>query len=315
MYNVNLAIRRFRALLDPDWAALKHVADVSLFFDQTGLSLDTIQAPPKVIQKCLQRLINIAESFYDEDSEELLDHLYTQLERHLCRVDADSCFAILSLTDSFEDGSAISVAVDPSVVNHLVVEGSTGFRVWEAAKFLGSYLLSNEGIQYIENKRVIELGAGTGFAGLCAARVAKHVTLTDCHDKVLDLLSSSAKSNVAHSNAQISVKQLDWTRDRFDEAFDVVIGADLVYDPRLLEPLVETLSSLQFDLAFICSAVRDLHKIDAFHKMLRKYNLFYDSVKLNWSEIVRNCLILGDEIVTDMELLKITRTSSFLLHH
>jgi len=70
--------------------------------------------------------------------------------------------------------------IEPTVTllerRHLI-SGSltTGFRTWEAALHLGSYLLTTEGADLIRDKSVLELGAGTGFLPILCA---KHLEAT-----------------------------------------------------------------------------------------------------------------------------------------
>ena len=69
----------------------------------------------------------------------------------------------------------------------------TGGSVWPAAHVLARYL---EKSGFAEKKTVLELGAGTGAAGLAAALCgATTVALTDL-DSVLWLCQENAKSNV-----------------------------------------------------------------------------------------------------------------------
>src|SRR5690554_5488777 len=67
----------------------------------------------------------------------------------------------------------------------LATAGVTGFRTWEAGLHLGQYLCRHPDI--IRGKRVLELGAGTGYvAVLCAKYLgATKVTASDRSDEVL----------------------------------------------------------------------------------------------------------------------------------
>ncbi|KIP01211.1 hypothetical protein PHLGIDRAFT_40961, partial [Phlebiopsis gigantea 11061_1 CR5-6] len=90
--------------------------------------------------------------------------------------------------------------------------------------------------------RVLELGAGTGLVGLAAsAALAAHdtradVVLTDFHTTVLENLRSNAAANFpdAAGPVHVSVHPLDWADTPltapFDHPFDVVLGADIVYE-------------------------------------------------------------------------------------
>ena len=95
-----------------------------------------------------------------------------------------------------------------------LIAGSTvaGFKTWDAALYLGSYLLTPEGKQLIEDKNVLELGAGTGFLSiLCAKHLgAKHVTSTDGDEKVLESLRANLHLNDLDGESRVLPKILEW---------------------------------------------------------------------------------------------------------
>jgi hypothetical protein len=122
-----------------------------------------------------------------------------------------------------------------------LISGSstTGFRTWEAALHLGSYLLSGEGRPLIKGKNILELGAGTGFLSmLCAKHLeANHVTSTDGDEQVVEALKENAFLNELHDESHMHSSVLRWGRgivgswveeDFAAWPYDVVIGADIV---------------------------------------------------------------------------------------
>jgi predicted nicotinamide N-methyase len=122
-----------------------------------------------------------------------------------------------------------------------LISGSntTGFRTWEAALHLGSYLLSEEGRSLIKGKNVLELGAGTGFLSLLCAKhlEANHVTSTDGDEQVVEALKENAFLNELHDDNHMHSSVLRWGRtivgswveeDFAAWPYDVVIGADIV---------------------------------------------------------------------------------------
>lgn len=143
----------------------------------------------------------------------------------------------------YDDG-----AEEPTIIllerRHLI-SGSltTGFRTWEAALHLGSYLLTSTGRNAVSGKSVLELGAGTGFLSIIAARHlgAERVTTTDGDEGVVEAL----KENIALNNldeSKILTSVLRWggdlkgtwvEKDCNAWPYDVVIGADIVRHQRL----------------------------------------------------------------------------------
>lgn len=121
-----------------------------------------------------------------------------------------------------------------------LISGSktTGFRTWEGALHLAAYLLSATGQEVIRGKKVLELGAGTGFlAILCGKQlVAEHVTTTDGDEGVVEALKENLALN-GLGEQEVQATRLWWGDDLkgtwveseyATEPYDVVIGADIV---------------------------------------------------------------------------------------
>ncbi|KAK6165491.1 hypothetical protein SNE40_022410 [Patella caerulea] len=116
--------------------------------------------------------------------------------------------------------------------------------VWEAAVVLGEYLEQHRHL--VEGKRVIELGSGTGLAGLVASFLGGKVTLTE-RAEALDFLRTTIETNLPKDNEyQIDIAELDWTKslDNFTEHYDVILGADIIYIKETFHDLYRTLLHL-----------------------------------------------------------------------
>jgi predicted nicotinamide N-methyase len=74
-----------------------------------------------------------------------------------------------------------------------------------------------------------------GLAGTVAAALGYHVLLADLEPHALLF----AKLNAMHFDPHVRARRLDWRRDRLDESYDLILGADVLYDKSqwaLLEP-------------------------------------------------------------------------------
>ncbi len=122
-----------------------------------------------------------------------------------------------------------------------MVSGSrtTGFRTWEGSLHLGSYLLTEEGSRRVRGKNVLELGAGTGFLTILAAKhlQAKHVTATDGDEGVIQALKENLALNHVDEAHKVRTETLTWgpfsdeswiKADCASHPYDVIIGADIV---------------------------------------------------------------------------------------
>lgn len=125
-----------------------------------------------------------------------------------------------------------------------LISGSltTGFRTWEAALHLGSYLLSPQAGDVVRGKSVLELGAGTGFLSiLCATQLgASHVTTTDGDEGVVETLRENLFLNSLDDERKVLTSVLrwgqglrgTWVEEDFEAwPYDVVLGADIVSIP------------------------------------------------------------------------------------
>ncbi|KAJ4422752.1 hypothetical protein N0V82_002531 [Gnomoniopsis sp. IMI 355080] len=156
--------------------------------------------------------------------------------------------------------------LDPPVQIHthenrslIAAGGVTGHRTWEAAFHLGQYLCINRHL--VKGKRVLELGAGTGYNSvLCAKHLgAAHVMASDGSEEVLENLSDNFAVNGCRynynpsSDAVISPKLLKWGHALMGteepewnggRPVDLILGADITYDQNANPALASTLREL-----------------------------------------------------------------------
>ena len=176
----------------------------------------------------------------------------------------------------------------------------SGLTSWTAGEFLSSWLDSRPGL--LRGRSVLELGSGSGITGvfvLKRLRDIRRYTFTDCHLKVLDNLRRNVINNLGASgeivsddseglemrtedNTEVRVTDLDWVSfserpGDSDVSADVILGADIVFDPDLIPSLVTTvkilLSRSGHGLAVIACCVRNEETFLAFEKSLSDQGL------------------------------------------
>jgi hypothetical protein len=134
----------------------------------------------------------------------------------------------------------------------------TGQIVWPASVILSWFIDHNFGL--FQGKKIIELGAGCGLAGILAARFAKEVILTDGNDIVLRLLQKN-QSFLHLSNVQVT--KLMWginsevlkLKDNESTTYpDYIVGADIILWPNQLRSLLFTIRWLLF------ARLNEIHK-------------------------------------------------------
>ncbi|KAK7507676.1 hypothetical protein BaRGS_00001611 [Batillaria attramentaria] len=112
--------------------------------------------------------------------------------------------------------------------------------VWDAAVVLCEYLTQHPHL--VAGRQVLELGAGTGLAGMVAALAGGSVTVTE-RAEALEHLREAVVSNMENSGHGIVIKELDWTHDHsdFPPVYDVILGADIIYVEETFPDLLRTL--------------------------------------------------------------------------
>ncbi len=111
-----------------------------------------------------------------------------------------------------------------------------GVLLWESAVVLGDVLAQTVFVR--EGADVLELGAGTGLAGLVAAGQGARVVQTDHSYEALALCRRNA---VANGVTGLEQRVGDWSAWSDGAAYDIVIGADILYEPALYGDVLRVL--------------------------------------------------------------------------
>ena len=85
--------------------------------------------------------------------------------------------------------------MQPISLLNVLGHGTTGLVSWQGAVLLSNWADTFQDL--LKGKDVLELGSGLGLFGMTLAKksVARSVTFTACHHKVLNFLSLNAKLN------------------------------------------------------------------------------------------------------------------------
>jgi predicted nicotinamide N-methyase len=106
-------------------------------------------------------------------------------------------------------------------------------ELWPASRALAEALPDVRGL------RVVELGCGLGLPALVAAANGAAVTATDWSHDAVELL----RENAARNGLAVRAEVRDW-REPWDERFDLALAADVLYERRNVEPVLERLREL-----------------------------------------------------------------------
>lgn len=136
---------------------------------------------------------------------------------------------------------------------------ATGFCTWSSAVLFAKRILANTSLLSafkLSTKapsRLLELGSGTGLAGIACvlalhqAGIPASIFLTDCDARTLEILHNNCQRNMpSGSTVSWEVKKLAWEQAAASSEgpFDVIVGADIVYEPEHAQLIYEAVDAL-----------------------------------------------------------------------
>jgi predicted nicotinamide N-methyase len=119
-------------------------------------------------------------------------------------------------------------------------------NLWPAARMLAKAILKepwSEHPLYTQAKplEALEVGCGLGLPGVAALRAGLKVTFSDCDELALSYAVANAKRN---GFPQVATSGVDFRVPPEGVQTPVLLGSDLMYEPRLTEPLVAFIASV-----------------------------------------------------------------------
>ncbi|KAL8931788.1 MAG: hypothetical protein Q9216_007071 [Gyalolechia sp. 2 TL-2023] len=231
----------------------------------------------RVMKKLLHTLEKAME---DPDKDEIIDEFMDRFTEVLGKSKQDEisevqekCAVTYTVPVIEEIPRTITIMEAPFLLSS---GGDSGNRTWAAALHLATYLFT-DGRHFVEGKSVLELGAGLGFLSILCGKClgARHVLMTDGSEAVIDLAQGNVELNAVGSVVETSI--LKWGDSRIDKvlieesgmvSYDLVLGADILYDPQDFPALVTTIRDM-FDRCprlqiLMSSAIRTQSTLDSF---------------------------------------------------
>ncbi len=112
-------------------------------------------------------------------------------------------------------------------------------ELWTSALVLAGRCIASPALA---GKRVLDLGCGLGMTGIAAAAAGAHVLFTDYEEDALAFAAWNARENLTpDEHARCAFRTGDWRAPETFGVFDVVLGADIVYERRAFAPLLACL--------------------------------------------------------------------------
>lgn len=111
-------------------------------------------------------------------------------------------------------------------------------ELWPASIALASLCASQP--DRFQHATVLEVGCGLGLGGITAARYGASVTMTDYEKDALLFARHNATQNLPPDVAARCVfRLLDWREPQELGRFDLILGADVLYEERNFAPLLD----------------------------------------------------------------------------
>jgi len=115
-------------------------------------------------------------------------------------------------------------------------------KLWPAARMLAKVVVRENWAAYARPVRVLEVGCGLGLAGVAALSRGLDVTFSDVDETALAFAAANARINGYPDGFR--TLPLDFRCPPTDVKYPVVIGSDLMYEERLVDPLVGLLRAV-----------------------------------------------------------------------
>ena len=137
--------------------------------------------------------------------------------------------------------------------------------LWESSIGLAQHLSDNGTTLF--NKRILEIGCGYGLAGIVATQFGARVTFTDFEHDALQFARHNSLLNETSAGTYV---QMDWFAPCFQNRFDVVLGADVIYEKQNWDPIIELLHTLLELKGIAIFSEPNRKNADGFFKLVRE---------------------------------------------
>ncbi|KAF9011079.1 putative methyltransferase-domain-containing protein [Cyathus striatus] len=208
-----------------------------------------------------------------------------------------------------------------------VESGTTGLRTWMASFVLAQYLILHPDL--VSSKRILELGSGIGFLGIIIASLQRlsggelpenPLWLTDVNEEVL----ARCKKNLSLPCSHPNYRNLDWLSALDENQIsrvtsllnedidaDLVVGADIVFDPSLIPALVAIIkialqSTRKSKTALIALTVRNENTFSNFLQQLSSASLNIVDIPLGFDQTQFTERVEGSASHKNVKLFQIT---------
>jgi len=124
----------------------------------------------------------------------------------------------------------------------------TGRVVWQGAACLVRFLDDRVKMLGLKGAKVLELGCGVGFVGICVACLGARVCLSDMEELIPFAKANIEKNQtaIAEGKGVAEAKVLKWGETSLEDFgdYDLIIASEVIYTKEGVQALIETVKEL-----------------------------------------------------------------------
>lgn len=157
-------------------------------------------------------------------------------------------------------------------------------RVWASEVALSEFLIQEFYPDLLKDKTILELGCGTGLAGLVAGKLGGGPTFSDKVPMVMESTQEACRLNKIKNFATLI---LDWATPKgLTQRYDMVLGSEIFYDNMFLDDICRLLDHVLpvGGTGFFCDPNRlGLEAVEA--SFAKKFMLTTKDLEVEWPRI------------------------------
>ena len=139
-------------------------------------------------------------------------------------------------------------------------------KIWPSSKAMIAFLKAES--HWINNKRILEIGAGIGLPSLMCSHLSLEAIVTDHATEAVELL----KKNIDHLQLKnVHALCADWNDSSINIKADTVLLSDLNYDPNQFESLIKMIKHFLENRSTIIIATPERITTSTFAERLQPY--------------------------------------------
>ena len=217
----------------------------------------------------------------DRDNEENLSSMTSAPQSEILLEKMNAKEQELNLLTDRGKEIIVSYGISSKIKLYVDMTIGLGGDKWPAAELFITFITDNRWKAFFENlfndKRIIELGAGTGLGGMVIDKEfnPKEIIVSDIGDHVKHMKYNIQLNDLTRCKSI----ELDWhsNNDNTTDAYDIIVALECVYKDELFEIFIKTMDALSNnDTVIFLGLTRNFQNgKQVFWEILKRYDFQY----------------------------------------